>query len=233
MLTKIKLFNKINRFYSIFHTEVGDNFIHSLFDMTNDNLYDVLFDINEAIKAQEWGFYQDTNKHTAWLKSLYHDIEEYRKTRTPWLVKLLATLSIAFIVWGIASTIEVACKNLEPNPTYSRYNFWALFFNEDEPNEASAYTTYGRYYIDGTVITDDGNEWSYSTDTISNQTPTDNMPVWVGFSDNGTPNNITDDIILGLVYDLETAIYDDLETAFSDKFEFTREGNNIHIGGIK
>lgn len=232
MYRKVQLFKRINKFYSIFGSEVGESFIHSLSDMTNDNLYDVLFDINEAIKAQEWGFYQDTNKHTKWLKALYNDIVEYRQSQTHWLIKLISIISIAVLVWIGTSTIEVACKNLEPNPTYSTYNFWALFFNEDE-SETTTYTTYGRYYTDGTVITDDGNEWSYSTDTISNQTPTDNMPVWVGFSDNGTPNNITDDIILGLVYDLETAIYDDLETAFSDKFEFTREGNNIHIGGIK
>lgn len=45
------------------------------------------------------------------------------------------------------------------------------------------------------------------------------MPVWVGFDDNGTPNNITDDIILDLVYDRETAL--------SDKFELERNDNNI------
>ena len=59
------------------------------------------------------------------------------------------------------------------------------------------------------------------------------MPIWIGFDDNGTPNDITDDIILGLVYDRETAIYDDLETALGDKFELKRDGNNIQIGGIK
>ena len=93
------------------------------------------------------------------------------------------------------------------------------------------YTAYGRYYTDGTVITNDGNIWSYSTDTISDQTPTDAMPIWIAFEDNGTPNDITDDIILGVVYDRNTAIYDALETALSDNFELTRDGNNIHIGG--
>ena len=95
------------------------------------------------------------------------------------------------------------------------------------------YTAYGRYYTDGTVITNDGNIWEYSTDTISDQIPTDNMPIWIAFDDNGTSNDITDDIILGTVYDRETAIYDALETALSDKFELERDGNNIHIGGIK
>ena len=97
--------------------------------------------------------------------------------------------------------------------------------------ESQTYTAYGRYYTEGIVITNDGNEWGYTTDSISDKTPTDNMPVWVGFDDNGTPEDITDDIILGLVYDVNTAIYDALETALSDKFELEREGNNIKIKG--
>ena len=59
------------------------------------------------------------------------------------------------------------------------------------------------------------------------------IPVWVAFDDNGTPNVIGDDIPLGLVYDRETAIYDELETALGERFELVREGNNIHIGGTK
>ena len=99
--------------------------------------------------------------------------------------------------------------------------------------ESTRYTAYGRYYTNGTVITDDGNIWDYSTDTISDKEPTDNMPVWIGFDDNGTPTDITDDIVLGLVYDVNTAIYDALETELSQEFELTREGNTIHIGGTK
>lgn len=99
--------------------------------------------------------------------------------------------------------------------------------------DSTRYTAYGRYYTDDTVITNDGNEWGYSTDTISNKTVYDGMPVWIAFDDNGTPNEVTDDIILGLVYDRNTAIYDELETALDDKFELEREGNNIHIGGTK
>ena len=105
--------------------------------------------------------------------------------------------------------------------------------NEVEPKVHTRYTAYGRYYTDGTVITDDGNEWSYATDTISDKTPTDNMPIWIGFDDNGTPTDITDDIILGLVYDVYTAIYDALETELSTKFELERDGNNIHIKEVR
>ena len=93
------------------------------------------------------------------------------------------------------------------------------------------YTANGRYYLNGTVVTDDGNEWSYSTDTISDKTPYDGMPVSVGFDDNGTPNVIYDDVVLGLVWDINTSVYDALEDALSDKFELTRDGNNIQIGG--
>ena len=103
---------------------------------------------------------------------------------------------------------------------------------ETEPKVHTRYTAYGRYYTDGTVITDDGNDsrwWEYNTDSVSGQTPYDNMPVWIGFDDNGTPDNITDDVILGLVYDRETAIYDALETELGDDFQLERDGNNIRI----
>ena len=111
--------------------------------------------------------------------------------------------------------------------------------NSSTPNvESQQYTTYGRYYTNicvddiehiGAVETEDGNVWGYSTDTVSDIDVYNGMPVWVAFDDNGTPNDIYDDTILGLVYDRNTAIYDALETALSDKFELEREGNNIHI----
>lgn len=153
------------------------------------------------------------------------------------LSNTFCVLCTIFLVWCVISTVEVVTKNLELNPQYSSINLWGLLFTKDEPEVEeqphTRYTAYGRYYTNGTVITNDGNEWVYSTDIISDQTPTDNMPVWVGFDDNGTADDITDDIILGLVYDRETAIYDDLETALGDTFELTRDGNNIHIGGVK
>ena len=104
--------------------------------------------------------------------------------------------------------------------------------------EPQTYTAYGRYYLDGTVITytDDGNDalgWEYQTDLISDKTPYDAMPVWVGFSDNATPDDITDDIILGLVYDRNTAIYDQLEEELSEEFEIERNGNEIRIMSLE
>ena len=161
--------------------------------------------------------------------------------------KLLLAISTLFIIWCVLSTAEVVAKNTKPNPQYSPLNIWTMFLVQDEPAttklvsisnvEAQTYTAYGRYYTDGTVIVDYGDgalsKWEYSTDTISDKTPYDAMPVWVGFSDNGTPDEVTDDIILGLVYDRNTAIYDQLEESLSEEFEIKRDGNNIRIGGIK
>ena len=101
--------------------------------------------------------------------------------------------------------------------------------NKQQEAEHNRYTAYGYYYIDGTVITDDGNEWDYMTDSISNHEPYDGMAVMVGFDDNGTTDDITDDIILGLVWDKTTSIYDKLEDALSDKFKVDRNGNDLKI----
>lgn len=124
-------------------------------------------------------------------------------------MKKLLALTLA----GAMCLTTIGCTKPQPESAHTRY------------------TAYGRYYTNGTVITNDGNEWRYSTDTISDKTPTDAMPVWVGFDDNGTPNEVTDDIILGLVYDRNTAIYDKLETELSESFEIERNGNNIKIIG--
>lgn len=91
------------------------------------------------------------------------------------------------------------------------------------------YMTTGRYYTDGSVITDDGNIWDYRTDIISEKQSYDNEPVYVCFDDNGTKNDIYDDVIIGVVLDVNTAIYDALETELSKGFELEREGNNIKI----
>ena len=106
-----------------------------------------------------------------------------------------------------------ACNNTTPE-------------HQQDPNP---YTTTGRYYTNGTVITSDGNEWSYSTDIISDQASYDNEPVHIIFSGNGTPDNIYDDIILGLVLDRYTAIYDELEATLSEHFTVERIDNTIHI----
>lgn len=213
MLTKIRLFVQIRKFYKLFGAEVGSSFINKLSDVTTDNVYDVLFDINEIRGVCE----------DAWLDKLQNQILHFcsklPKIQTPKeydYTAIFVLLAVATLVGGFIFGIE-AHKDIDVEPEV----------------EHTRYTAYGRYYTDGTVITNDGNEWSYSTDSISDKTPYDNMPVWIGFDDNGTPTNIADDVILGLVYDRNTAIYDALETTLDDKFELERDGNNIHIGGIK
>lgn len=120
-------------------------------------------------------------------------------------MKKLIALTLILLMTG--------CTNTEPAPQA----------------ESTRYTAYGRYYTDGTVITNDGNEWAYNTDSISDKAPYNAMPVWVGFDDNATPDDITDDEILGLVYDRNTAIYDQLEEELSEEFEVERNGNEIRI----
>ena len=210
MFTKIRLYLQIRKFYNLFGSEVGESFINKLSDMTTDNVYDVLFDINEIREVSD-----DT-----WLdqlqNQLFHFCDKPAHTNTYSIAEIIltlifvATLAIGFIV--TAEVEEHSQVEIEPTPTVH-----------------TRYTAFGRYYTNGTVITDDGNIWSYSTDIISDKTPTDAMPVWIGFDDNGTPADITDDIILGLVYDVYTAIYDALETELSKEFELERDGNNIHI----
>lgn len=95
-------------------------------------------------------------------------------------------------------------------------------------HEHAQYIAHGRYYLDY-VETDDGNLWGYTQDTISEKESYFGEPVYVVFDDNGTPGNIYDDPILGLVLDTETAIYDALEESLSESFTIERSGNEIRI----
>ena len=64
---------------------------------------------------------------------------------------------------------------------------------------ASVYTLDGIYCVDE-VFTSDGNHWGYDMlDYVGDIPAYDGMPVTVWLSDNGTPDDMTDDIILGLV----------------------------------
>ena len=104
-------------------------------------------------------------------------------------------------------------------------------------NESVMYITSGTYHITadlkGQVITSDGNVWDYSQTIISNKPSYHGEPVYVAFDDNGTPNDIYDDVILGLTLDRETEIYNELEASLSESFELERNGNNIRIQSLK
>lgn len=95
--------------------------------------------------------------------------------------------------------------------------------------EHTTYIVSGRYYTSGEVVTEDGNIWFYAQDVISERESYNNEPVFALFDDNGTPENIYDDEIYGVVLDRETEIYDRLEAELSKSFAVERNGNNISI----
>ena len=211
-MKNIILKHQINEFYQIFGEVLGYKLtikVNTLKD--KDFLSQVLYDISEALEGYD---YDETDEMFVWLTKLFRKVATLYDTpeRKVDMFAITILLAVATFVGGFIVGIEA---------------------HKVEPQPHTRYTAYGRYYTDGTVITNDGNEWSYTTDIISDKTPTDAMPVWIGFDDNGTPNEVTDDIILGLVYDRNTAIYDDLETALSDKFELERDGNNISIKEVR
>ena len=64
---------------------------------------------------------------------------------------------------------------------------------------ANVYTLDGIYCVDE-VYTSDGNHWEYDmVDYVGDVPAYDGMPVTVWLSDNGTPDDVTDDVVLGLV----------------------------------
>lgn len=177
MLTKIKLYYQIRKFYKMFGTELGSNFITKLSDITNDNLFDVLFDINEVLDANANCFYEEAYAIDVWLNKLQSQITDFRngKDTTKKVIKTtLMVLVVAFIGWGVLSTAEILTKNL------SDYNFFAVIANERK--------SYGTYYADGTVVTIDGHIWDY------NSILEDGTPIKVYFDHNGT-DDVTDDNI--------------------------------------
>lgn len=97
--------------------------------------------------------------------------------------------------------------------------------------ESTSYIMAGRYYfnadLQGQVVTSDGNVWEYTQDIISKEPAYHNEPIFAVINDNGTPDIIEDDEVLGVVLDRETAIYDALEAEFSksETIEVKREGN--------
>lgn len=63
----------------------------------------------------------------------------------------------------------------------------------------NVYTLDGIYCVDE-VYSGDGNHWSYDMLDYVGDVPTyDGMPVTVWLSDSGTPDDMTDDVILALV----------------------------------
>lgn len=91
---------------------------------------------------------------------------------------MLATKVIAALM--LAAQLTGACATTAPSAS------------------ANVYTLDGIYCVD-TVYTSDGNHWSYDmVDDVGDIPAYDGMPVTVWMSDNGTPDCVTDDVILAL-----------------------------------
>ena len=65
--------------------------------------------------------------------------------------------------------------------------------------ETVMYFAPGYYYTCGEVLTEDGNLWGYSQDFIDDKPSYNDEAVYVLFCNAGTPDNIYDDEIVGLV----------------------------------
>ena len=83
--------------------------------------------------------------------------------------------------------------------TWGRIDVYPETYRTTAPSaSANVYTLDGIYCVDE-VYTSDGNHWSYDmVDTIDGIPAYDGMPVTVWLSDNGTPDDVTDDVILAL-----------------------------------
>lgn len=82
MLNKIKLYIKIKKFYRTYGSELGPSFIDSLADITNNNLYDVQFDINDVLEAYKDCFYEEAYEINAELNKLNIQIQNFREGNT-------------------------------------------------------------------------------------------------------------------------------------------------------
>lgn len=96
---------------------------------------------------------------------------------------MLATISARLLAaLMLAAQLTGACATTAPSAS----------------TNVNVYTLDGIYCVD-TVYTSDGNHWSYDMlDYVGNVPAYDGMPVTVWLSDNGTPDCVTDDIILAL-----------------------------------
>ena len=96
---------------------------------------------------------------------------------------MLATISMKVIAaLMLAAQLSGACATTAPSASAN----------------VNVYTLDGIYCVDE-VYTSDGNHWGYDMVDCVGDTPTyDGMPVTVWLSDNGTPDCVTDDVILAL-----------------------------------
>ena len=130
---------------------------------------------------------------------------------------------ITAILLGASLLLTGCAKAQEPAITFTKEPV-----QETVAVESQTYLLAGRYYTCGELYTKDGNVWEYSQELINEKPSYDNQPVFALIDDMGTGNQY-DDVILGLVFDAETAIYDELEIRLAEEFSVTRDGNNLHL----
>jgi hypothetical protein len=75
-MQKLSLYFSIKKFYKIFGFAVGANFITKLSKMTDDNLNDVIYDINEILCGYED---DETDEMYIWLDRLVNEIAWFRQ----------------------------------------------------------------------------------------------------------------------------------------------------------
>lgn len=97
MFKKIRLFHQIRKFYKAFFSE-DEAFIHKLSDMTTNNVYDVIFDINEVLDANSYGFYEEGNEVDDWLTELREKIYNFCEPKTKHPIAITVTVAVAIIL---------------------------------------------------------------------------------------------------------------------------------------
>lgn len=97
---------------------------------------------------------------------------------------MLATISARILAaLMLAAQLSSACATTAPSASAN----------------VNVYTLDGIYCVDE-VYTSDGSHWGYDmVDTIDGIPTYDGMPVTVWLSNNGTPDDVTDDVVLALV----------------------------------
>lgn len=122
-MTKSKLVNQINNFYAALATEepIYHNCYVTKKDLDNrDVISEILYDLNDNVLVH------------GGATSLYREVKHFMRKRRINIARLIETilviLSICLMLWAGISWLEVVCKNLNPNPTYSPINFFTLLF---------------------------------------------------------------------------------------------------------
>ena len=138
MFKKIRLFYQIREFYKAFDLQPYEICIHKVSDITKDNLFDVLYDINEILYVNSLDANEDAYEIDAWLNDLKKQINNFRERKHhPYIAIMLLVMSVATValfcgcMMGRSQTIRQAellkCTDSEYHISYG--------------NEVHVYTT--------------------------------------------------------------------------------------------